>query len=529
MLKDDDVKAKKPNSHETGLEQSLTQVKKKWPKCVPTAAGSIRSDSGNSAESSSDFQSSNGNQNSIKERHLETDPVSKVLPSPEELVKNLCRDDSNPIVDMLDQLNAIKRVEALEVSFKTMTSLMESLLKTQSNSKEKLDKLQQQFEESSDERSTSVAYAPTGSMFTHTSNAPVESFEESSHEADEDLHESDGNNEKPEACIGKQEIEDIVQQHVEGATQHLLKTVSCLKRNNSLIQKETDDMKEQLDDLMFASEQNELKIDDTASDIKNFTSKIFCLKTDVKTLMKGSLEFKEKFSAIATELEALNNVKTNKSYVDELWRQKAFNSDLELYVRREEFEPVSDIIRLKLALLEEHFTKLPMSLKKSLACFKSELDEKLDKEELGKFKNAMSTSFEAFLRELQVLLCDVMKTSTGIGGTKSPTSHDFNCISCKSKIAMNKSSRNIPQLDSMAFRFRRGLDGSCPKAKKSSFNSDFRRFFGAEEKPAKDKVVRDDPRLNFPNSQPCFIVSKDNSIWKADPLKCLNSSKYLQS
>ena len=444
----------------------------------------------------------------------------KVIQPCEKLKKSLCNSENNPIVDMLDLVNVTKRVEALEVSFRKMTLLMETALKNQSSTEEKLKDLNQLVEGF---RRFSGISSKDEYLDLRISETQEDFFEELSSETHASVQVDDV---KTPVKFNGQEIEDIVKRHVVSSTDHVKEMFSTLKQEICELQKKTDQMQEQIDDLMFASEQNDLKIDETADGIKNFTSKIFCLKTDVKTLIKESEEFKEKFKIIDVKYETINKVKTDKFYVDELWRQKAFNSELEFYIRREEFEPVSDIIRLKLGLLEDHFTTLKVNLKKSLACFKLELDEKLDKNELQKFRNVMSNSFEDFLNGLKSLLYEMMRSSVGVGGTKS-LSHDLKCISCKSSIAMKKSELDIPQLDSISYRFKKNLDKSCPKTINS--NADFRRFFGVEEKEVKDKIIQKDPRLNFPNSQHCFIISNDNSIFKADPLKCLNSSKYSQS
>lgn len=93
---------------------------------------------------------------------------------------------------------------------------------------------------------------------------------------------------------------------------------------------------------------------------------------------------------------------------------------------------------------------------------------------------------------------------------------------------MTKSVANVPRLDMMSRRFKRDLNKTCPNSKSQS-NPEFRRIFCSDEKKIEEKVVEKDPRLNFPNSQPCYIISKDKSVWKADPLQCLNNSKYMST
>lgn len=288
--------------------------------------------------------------------------------------------------------------------------------------------------------------------------------------------------------------------------------LSSLNQNICDLQKKAIEFQEQIDDLMFASEQIDIKADETINDINDYNSKIFCLKSDVKTLVKDSKEFKEKFVSIAEMHEVMNNVKTNKSYVDELLRQKAFASDLEKFVPRDDFDTITDVLCLKFSLMEENFSKLKENLKNTLACFKSEIDEKLEKSELKKFKDTMSTLFDDFVNALKILLFPLMN-APGVNHScdKEPS---------------------IPKLDSVANRFKSKMDkiNVQPSRISNRYNGDMRRLLSEDKRPAsvgvncfKKEYLRND------NSQPCFIISQDNSIIKADPMKCLNNPKYIKS
>lgn len=167
-------------------------------------------------------------------------------------------------------------------------------------------------------------------------------------------------------------------------------------------------------------------------------------------------------------------------------------------------------------------------MKKHLACLKFDIDGKLDKSELCKFKTQVSSFFESFLQELKALLLEIMKSSVTSGGSIK-LSPELNCISCESKVSMKTSDMSIPRLQPMSARFSHKLEKSCKKEKP---RSDFRILLG-EEKNAQQTKTHGCSQyrnlLSFPNTQQCFIISKDNTIVRADPLKCLNNEKYLKN
>lgn len=468
---------------------------------------------------------------SDKKLESQVDRVVKVIPGSQNLARNLCKDDSNPIVDMLNLLNLTKRTEALEISIQKMSSLMQTVLMNQANCEENFERLHR-FEEKSREKSLSPSQLSVATECSKNhqetsstqTTCPTVSSKSYFSEQNQTSIEEDGKKQ----MLDQHFIEGIVKEQVDAADQRIEKTFSTLKQTVCKIQKKVFDLQEQTDDLMFTSEQNDLKIDDTASDIKDFTSKMFCLKSDVKTLLLDSQEFKRKFVTMDEKYEAMNNVKTNKSYVDDIWRQKAFNSDLQHFILKEDFYPISDVLQLQLSLIGEKSVKMQMSLKESLACFKAEMDEKLEKNELLKFKSIMSRLFDDFLMELKVLLSTLVKNQTGVAGVNHLLP-DVNCISCRSNISATKSTVSIPKLDSIAHRLKHGLDKTCATTNKSLSPVEVIKLLGAQEQRVKISNGQNDSLLNFPNSQPCFIISKDNTIVKADPMKCLNNSKYFKS
>ena len=175
-----------------------------------------------------------------------------------------------------------------------------------------------------------------------------------------------------------EELKTLINQQINAAGSLISKKLSKIEKSVCGLQKTAMSHQETIDDLLFACESIDMKHVETVGEIKDFNSKILCLKRDVRTLIEDSTQFKSELEEVNTKYEIIDEVKTNKTYVDELWRQKAFKSDLEFFVRRDEFDPLVDVLQLKFSLLTEHFDKLDGKTKKSLACMKSEIDEKLD-------------------------------------------------------------------------------------------------------------------------------------------------------
>lgn len=439
---------------------------------------------------------------------VKMDPVITTISKPENLAEVLSQEESsNPLTDMSDLLKITERVEAVEISTKKLTTLIETLLKTEKSNEMKSEEF---LEDSLISNSPSKKESTTVSLSKHSQSSPI-TQKSSSASSKCDQYFID--------------FKDMVEKQIaqiDATSFNASEKLSKLTKNVCDIQKTMMTLQETIDDLMYTCERNDLKSDDTAWEIKDFNSKIFCLKSDVTKLLNNSKEFKLKLVEVDTKYETMNNIKTNKSYVDELWNQKAFKSDLELMLRRDEFDDMTDILRLKFSLLNEHFEKLQENTKKSLACFKSKVDEKLEKQELMKFKDTTTNLFDEFTKELKTLLCEL---------TKNPLDPNLNCILCDSKISMMKKAKDIPQLSAITQRFKLNMNKIPIKSAKDTSNEDFRQIFCKETKPAKVNVPSCAQKnlLNFPHSHGCFIIAKDNTIFKADPMKCLNNPRYMKS
>lgn len=295
-----------------------------------------------------------GDQNSLLSASVSSEVSSvkldEVVPKASEIVEVLVKDKStNPIIDLLNILNLTKRLEAVEVSLRKFTSC-KGVIKEEEV--ENVKNLEDQMESSS--KTESVKSSSHSSSHTETS----EHSQPETILTKESLSKAASNLSLPASLattgsstpvdlnpcpspIPSTEIEpvpltfeEIVKQQIEAANEIIFGQIAKMKLDICDIQKTIAATEEDMKDLMFSCEQNDITTERVSADIGNFTSRFFCLKNDVKTLMEDSEQFKKNFIEIDEKFEIVNIVKTNKSYVDELLTQKAFKSDLELLVPR---------------------------------------------------------------------------------------------------------------------------------------------------------------------------------------------------
>lgn len=180
---------------------------------------------------------------------------------------------------------------------------------------------------------------------------------------------------------------------------------------------------------------------------------------------------------------------------------------------------------MNMTVFEEKFNKFHADVKKSMTCLIVGLDDKLNKAELNEFKGMVGMLFDDFLKDLRILFFKVSQNSISAGAFQSFQT-DLNCITCDSKVSMSTS---FPQLDNSAIGFKNKIfKVNVPK--KSSRPSRF--CSGATKNLFKTPKIEKHPQScskatpQFPLiSEQCFIISKDSTIVKADPLKCFLNSK----
>lgn len=458
-----------------------------------------------------------------------TDPVTKAVPASEKILKNVCDSKANPIADMFNILNITKRLEAVELLIQKMTSLFDTIVEKQAAMEETIENCRSPaartsggVEVADDElEELTVTDTPRFSLQT-LSNLTVRSLLDDNSSSSSTTETGD--------ATEQINIEETVKKLVESELQNLVNKFDKLKEDFCDIQKEMFGFKEDVADAMFANEQIDGFFNETMNEMKSFNSNIFCLKTDVKTLVQDAEESKKKFSEMDSKFEAFNIAKTNKSYVDELLSQKAYKSDLYKFVTIDEFEPVCDVLRLKVALLDENLPKVRADVRAHLACFKTEIDDKLDKCELKRFKDHASNSFQVFLNDLKILLMEVSEKPLGSGGFQA-LQIETNCVCCKSQVQMKKSTINVPRLDSASTKFMRKLDQSALEKCKS--NVALREVLKLAKTPETSNIAKNCCEkkkanlTNFPNSQSYFEVAADQVISKIDPLMSLKVGKFL--
>lgn len=450
-----------------------------------------------------------------------TDPVVRALPRPESLLRNIRQSAYNPIEEMLNLLNITKRVEAVEVSLHKMTSLLETLINKENELKRKvgtidesaesIEKLRASIEEMSskgsaqqEEESFNVAVTPNPSLLSLPRSESYRSCESQTSKTDE--------------------IEAIVKVQLDAALQPIWEKLEKLAGDVCDLQKQMHEFKEHVDDVMFSNEQTEGFLNETKNEIKEFNAKIFCMKCDIKVLAHDFKEAKKNLVDLDFKYEALNNVKTNKSYVDELASQKAYKSDLEKFVKYHEFNPICDVLQLKVGSLDNELEKSKMYMKRTLACFQTKIDDKLEVEELQKFKSTVAEVFEGFLDELRRLIPEFVQNA-GHGSTEPI---QLNCLACESKIKMTKSAANIPRLNSASQKFKLKLEKIVQTPTKKKFNAGFRDVFGKTQglRVEKSQVLIPQTKsfLNFGSSLPCFKVDEDKKVVQVNPIECVKNS-----
>lgn len=490
------------------------------------------------------------------------DIMLKSIPSTNTLKQELCKDESNPVENMINVVNLTKRVEALEKTVQKLASLIQSVMSEQRKREEdsielsdeivnKNDLISKEFEspllighqidpnvskctQNVIENSNQFKGSKKGwekccqnvlqeLLSTQTlPKCPFNRLEKSCRKKQTEIQPDD----KFSNLCDLRELERHLKEQNDTVFSLINSNQFYLQKKICCIEKLLGKVEGQIEDLFFACEQNDEKIDDTISSMNDFNSKIFCLKSDVKSLLDDSREFKMKSNEMDEKFETMNIVKANKLYVD---GQLKLNLDimfeeLTKTIKIKEYEHFVDGIRMRLCVHDENFKKFQDDVKKSMICFIAKLDEKLDKQELKTFKNLVGNLFEDFVKDLKTLLFNISQNALSMGASQCLQTN-LNCIACNSKVSM---ATEFPQLENSSLSFKNKLFRvkTPKKSLKSSIHcADMKSLFKVTEK--KKKLSRcHQSMIQFPpRSQQCFIISKDNSIFQSDPLKCLLNSK----
>lgn len=452
------------------------------------------------------------------------DPVYKTIPSNDHLKDVMCNKADNPVADMIQLLNVTKRVEALEITAHKLSSMIDALLEMNSLSNENkkqssgpkkcTKKLQTPLDTLGSKKGDKLLELPCISSF---APCPMKQLvnTESNIVKHCDIREFE--------CEIKNQIDSV--NNIESENFFYLQHQMCDMQKKFVV------VEDQINDFMYACEINDQKLEETMTEIVDFNSNIYCLKSEVKTLLKEQNEMQNKINITEQKIATLESTKAEKEDVDRELNLKATVIELEKMLPRSEFTPLWEEFNNRIEQNKLNQERHQDTIKIILKQFRTELCDKLEKDDLEKFKDLVKTLFDTFVCNLRCLLLGMKKDAIGVAGIKSKTG-SLGCLTCQSEMIMHQTTETIPRMDSAATKFKVDVY-KYPV----THARNMRRFCGGEKtvtKPNEKVLIKgkflteQEPNfLNFPNSQPCFIINTDNLIYRADPIKCLqNTSKY---
>lgn len=264
------------------------------------------------SDKNSTFETKLEQSDADKYHSSKNDPLVETMPSASTLKQGLCSEMTNPIEDMMNVVNLTKRVEALEISVHKLTSLLQTIIQ------------QQKKRNDSDDEEENWQNFKTGNV--------IEPQKDDGETAGT-TKEFKGSTKSIKKCCIKNlnPSEDLLS--------FPLNQISPIEQICHL-QKQMSSTEGHIEDIFFACEQNDEKIDEAILSMNDFNRKIFCLKSNVNCLLVDSSVFKRQFHELSEKCEAMK--KTNKSYVDDqlkLFLSVAYD-EMEKLVNIESFNKV---------------------------------------------------------------------------------------------------------------------------------------------------------------------------------------------
>ncbi|CAH1711891.1 unnamed protein product [Chironomus riparius] len=272
-------------------------------------------------------------------------------------------------------------------------------------------------------------------------------------------------------------------------------------------EKQTKMNEEKYEDLFFACEQNEEKIDETIFGIDSLKFKFCCLESRFKELENV---LNDRFVSISKLCQNLEGTKADKSFITDqlMTRLNAIQIELKKIEKLEmKFDSVS--------MLEKSLVNFQDDIKKSLIHIKVQIDDKMERNIHKDFRTCFLNNFEQFIKELRIVLSSINQKAFALGSTTSLESN-VNCVSCKNNILMKT------ELSSKTERHLQDQKRSHKKTNKLKPVLECHKKKSQEIK----SFCSEHSFVNFPIPQQFFIISHDNSIFKADPIECLKNSNY---
>lgn len=267
------------------------------------------------------------------------------------------------------------------------------------------------------------------------------------------------------------------------------------------MKQQNHELKENIEDLFFTFETFENKIDEIEGEIKEFNARINCVKCEVfktvnnmKCLNEKIPKFDKKFETLSCEMEKEN------------LKKKSFEEEMMKFMKKDDIDTLDE----KISSLSAELEKFKINTNIYFLRLQNQMRGKMNSDELLLFKEIVESNFRNFVKELELLIKGlVLDLNKGVAGKFL----DLNCIACDSQIAMKNESHEVPKLKILSNRFLMKTDKFQMKnyQKNSKFDDVYELFR---------------PDTCDDSSKKCFIISKDQSIFKADPEKCENNSRY---
>ncbi|CAO1330090.1 unnamed protein product [Diamesa hyperborea] len=455
------------------------------------------------------------------EEPYKIDPVYNSIPSNDQLMDVISHKADNPIPDMIQLLDITKRVEALEFTAHKLSSMIDSLLKLDGSSSNA-----NKNQASGIKKCNKKLPTPLGTLGSKKGEK-LQEFPCISSFAPCPIKQTESNNLNHSDI---QQFECEIKNQIDSVNNIVSENFFYLQHQMCDMQKKFSVVEEEITDLMFACEINDQKLEETMTEIVDFNSNIFCFKSDIKTLQKEESEMRNKIEIMEQQIVALELNKAEKEVMERELNLKATVIELEKMIPRSEFTPLWEDFNNRIEQNRFNQERHQETIKIILKQFRTELCDKLEKDELEKFKSLVTTLFDTFVSNLRCLLLGMNKDAVGIAGVRSKPG-TLGCLTCQSEMVMHQTTETIPRLDSVATKFKVDVN-KYPV----THARNWQRFCGGEKtitKPTERVLIKgnfsteqESNFLNFPNSQPCFIISTDNLIYKADPIKCLQNLKY---
>lgn len=320
------------------------------------------------------------------------DPMARAMPSAIKMKQGLCKDEGNPVENLFDIVNLTKRVEALEISVGKLTSLVQTVIaeqrKRDEEEKEWNEEPEIAYEKEENQENSEKSQHPGGKI-SFTDQKPEETQKGFIKCCSKNLSPSSSFESltlpqfhpleplpllqplpicpfkrlekackkkiiqiKPEEKFANlcdlRELESHLKRQSDSVTSAINSNQLYLNQQICNIQKQIEKIEGHVEDIFFACEQNDERIDEAILSMNDFNGKIFCLKTNVKGLLDDSAEFKRDLMELKENHEAMNNSKADKSEVED--RFKAFWRMMESEMRK--FVLADDYFEVKFLFFE---------------------------------------------------------------------------------------------------------------------------------------------------------------------------------